>query len=241
MTRRERFEYPANRVVSCANCALAQLCLARDLPESDLSKLDTLITRRRPLKRHQHLFDMDDPCRWLYAVRSGAIKTSWFSRSGEERVIGLHLPGELVGLDAFDNGCHSCTAIALESSSLCQLPYGSLQETLEIHSKLNVQIHRLIGEGIRQTNEMLLLLGRKSAEQRLANFLLNLSSRCVRRGFSPLEFNLSMSRHDIANFLGLALGTVSRLLGELQEKKVLIVEKRRIRVLNMDYLWAAVT
>ena len=155
-------------------------------------------------------------------------------------MIGLHLPGELVGLDALDNGYHFCTAIALESTTLCQLPYSSLQQTLEGHSTLNAQIHRLIGEGIRQANEMLLLLGKRSAEERLANFLLNLSSRCVRRGFSPLEFSLSMSRHDIANFLGLALGTVSRLLGELQEKRVLIVEKRWVRVLDMEYLFSVV-
>lgn len=183
---------------------------------------------------------MDDPCQCLYAVRSGAIKTSLVTAKGAERIIGLHLPGELVGLDALDNGYHSCTAIALESTTLCQLPYRSLHDNATVHSKIHKQIQRLIGESLTQAHETLLLLGRKSAEERLANFLLNLSARCVRRGFSPSEFSLCMSRHDIANFLGLALGTVSRLLGELQEKKVLIVQKRRVQVLDMDYLCSVV-
>lgn len=236
MNQQEHFEFRSKRVVSCANCALAQLCLPKGLAALELEKLDTLITRRRPLNRHEHLFDVNDPCHWLYAVRSGAIKTTLVSVNGEERVIGLHLPGELVGLDALNNGYHSCTAIALEPTTLCHFPFRSLQEMSALGAKIHLQIHRLIGEGIAQTNEMLMLLGKNSAEQRLANFLLNLSARCVRRGFSPFEFSLSMSRHDIANFLGLALGTVSRLLGDLQERGVLTVQKRWVQILDMEYL-----
>lgn len=229
-----------NRRIRCTSCALARFCLPKGLSKPEIDTLDGLITRSRPLRRDEHLFGMNDSCHHLYAVRSGAIKTSAVSPNGKERIVGFHLPGELVGLDALDDGRHSCTAIAVEPTTLCQFPFRKLQELSAAHARINAQFHRLIGESIAQSYEMLLLLGKKSAEERVAAFLLNLSARCARRGFSPLELNLSMSRRDISNYLGLALGTVSRLLGDLQDKKVLAVRKRWVRILDMDYLQAIV-
>ena len=83
---------------------------------------------------------------------------------------------------------------------------------------------------------MLLLLARRTAESRLASFLVSLSKRLGSRGFSKTEFNLVMSRHDIANYLGLAAETVSRLISKFQEAGILEVNRRRVVIRDVKAL-----
>jgi len=226
--------------VSCQNCSLADLCLPRGLSVAERDELDRIIKRRAPLRRHERLFSVGDRCRFLYAVRSGAVKSWVGSANGNERIIGFHLPGELLGVDALDDGYHSCTAAALESTSVCRVPMNALNALASAYPDINAQVQRLLGEVLTQANEMLVLLGKKSAAERMASFLLNLSGRLERRGFSHREFSLTMTRHDIGNYLGLALGTVCRLLAELQEDGVLSVRRRYIHIQDLDHLRAII-
>lgn len=236
MNRRARVVRISGQNVSCQNCSLADLCLAKGLPAEEIESLDKIIRRRAPLRRYERLFGVGDRCRFLFAVRSGAVKSWITSANGDERIIGFHLPGELVGIDSLDDGYHSCTAAALETTSLCRVPFDALSSLAILNPHINAQIQRLLGEALTQANELLVLLGRKSALERMASFLLNLSGRLKRRGFSHREFSLTMTRNDIGNYLGLALGTVCRLLAELQESGVLSVRRRYIHIHDIDYL-----
>ena len=226
--------------ISCQNCSLAGLCMPKGLDAKELDELDSIIKRRAPMRRHEHLFGVGDRCHFLYAVRSGAVKSWMTSANGDERIIGFHLPGELVGVDALDDGHHSCTAAALESTSVCRVPIEALNALARTYPGVNAQVQRLLGEVLTQANELLVLLGKKSAVERMASFLLNLSGRLERRGFSHREFSLTMTRHDVGNYLGLALGTVCRLLAELQEAGVLSVRRRYIHIHDVDSLRAIV-
>jgi CRP/FNR family transcriptional regulator len=240
MKKRARVIRLAGYKVSCQNCSLADLCLPRGLPPEQLAELDSIIKRRAPLPHRECLFSAGEKCRFLYAVRSGAVKSWVTSPNGDERIIGFHLPGELVGVDALDDGHHSCTAAALESTSVCRVPLEALNALASTYPNINAQVQRLFGEVLTQANELLVLLGKKSAAERMASFLLNLSGRLERRGFSHREFSLTMTRHDIGNYLGLALGTVCRLLAELQEAGVLSVRRRYIHIHDVDSLRAIV-
>lgn len=222
--------------VSCERCSLARLCLPKGLGNAEVEALDGIMRRSRTLRRAEHLFDAGERCRTVYAVRSGALKSCVTSANGDERIVGFHLPGELVGMDALDDGRHSCTAIAIGSASVCQLPFDRLREVGASYPRINEQLLRLCGEALTQTHEMLVLLGKRSAVERMASFLLNLSARLHRRGFSRREFSLGMTRHDIGNYLGLALGTVCRLLNELEASGVLSVRRRFIRIHDIDRL-----
>ena len=226
--------------VLCRDCGLARLCLPADLDGPEVEQLDGLIRRRQPLRRGENLLKTGDAFYCLYAVRSGGIKSCMTSADGDERILGFFLPGDLVGLDALGSGRHSCSAVALGITSVCAVPFSSLTNLCTACPRLRQQIHRLIGEAIAQDHASLFLLGSRSAEERLASFLLSLSSRFRRRGFSDREFNLSMTRGEIGNYLGLALGTVSRLLKTLSERGVLNVRARYIRINDIDYLRAVV-
>ena len=240
MKKRARVIRMSGYKVSCQNCSLAGLCLPKGLPAVELHELDNIIKRRAPLRRHEHLFGAGDGCRFLYAVRSGAVKSWVTSTNGDERIIGFHLPGELVGVDALDDGYHSCTAAALETTSVCRVPIEALNTLASAYPGINAQVQRLLGEVLVQANELLVLLGKKSATERMASFLVNLSGRLRRRGLSHREFSMTMTRRDVGNYLGLALGTVCRLLAELQEQGVLNVHRRYIQIHDLDHLRAIV-
>lgn len=240
MTNHPRIVRLSACTVSCKNCSLAGLCLAKGLPVQDVDALDRIIKRRAPLRRYERLFGVGDMCRFLYAVRSGAVKTWVTNAKGDERIVGFHLPGELVGVDALYEGHHTCSAAALETTSLCRVPLDGLRALAGVCPAINTQVQRLMGQALAHANELLVLLGKKSALERMAAFLLSLSGRLKRRGFSHREFSLTMTRNDVGNYLGLALGTVCRLLAELQENGVLSVRRRYIHIHDIDYLRAVI-
>ncbi|MFQ5756301.1 MAG: fumarate/nitrate reduction transcriptional regulator Fnr [Acidiferrobacterales bacterium] len=216
--------------VDCPHCSLAQLCLPAGLDRADMERLDQMIDRRRLLRRGEQLFRAGDRLRSLYAVHSGVLKTSVLTDEGDEQVTGFHLPGELVGLGALGTERHGCTAAALDTASVCELPLDRLEKLAIDLPSLNQQLHRLMGQEITREEELVLLLGKKSAPERLAAFLLGLSERLAKRGLSSREFNLSMSRKDIANYLGLTLETVSRTFTHLQARELIIVTGKYVQI-----------
>lgn len=220
----------------CSTCSMALNCLCKDLDAPLKARLENEVLRNRVVNRGQSLFEIGDPFQRLYAVRSGSIKVYTLIDNGEEQVMGFYLPGELLGLDAIDRGIHGCSAVALETSSICEVKFKKLEQLCATQPLLQQRLHRIYAREIARDYAMLQLLGRKSAEQRLAHFLLHLSRRFADRGYSADEFNLSMSRHDIGNYLGLALETVSRLLARFQEQKLIQVKRRHVRLLKRQAL-----
>lgn len=226
--------------VACRECSLARLCLPMGLAPSDMDRLDGIINRPRPLRRGEHLFRAGEHFRSLFAVRSGSIKVYTPCADGTEQVLGFHLPGELVGLDAIEEERHVCSARVLETTSVCAMPYDRLQDLAQEIPSLHNHFIKLMSKELARDEAMLLLLGKGNAEERLATFLLSLSLRFRDRGFSETEFNLSMSRHDIGNYLGLAVETVSRMFSRLQDEGVLTVHRKNIQIHDMRRLRAMI-
>jgi CRP/FNR family transcriptional regulator len=229
-----------NIKVACQNCSLASLCLPMGLSADDVERLEAIIKRSRPLRRGDHLFESEGSFRSLFAVKTGSIKTYTLGPDGTEQVLGFHLPGDLVGLDAIQDEQHKCSARVLETSTVCELPFNRLEELASHIPSLQHQLFRLLSREISHESDMQALLGRSPADERLASFLIGLSERYRRRGFSPREFILSMSRQEIGSYLGLALETVSRLFTRFQDDGILRVERKHIEILDMDRLKAIV-
>ena len=222
--------------VSCGHCSLAELCLPRGLDSDEVERLDALVKRRRPLQRGEALFQAGEGFRSLFAVRSGSLKTVATTSDGLEQILGFHLAGELVGMDAVHGDVHNCAAVALETTSVCEIPFLALGDLSRQLPGLQTQLFRLAGQEISNDQEVLLMLGNRSAEERLATFLWSLGGRFGERGFSRYEFNLTMSRHDIANYLGLAAETVSRLFTQMDKEGLLKVQRRHITILEPERL-----
>jgi len=230
---------PLNKLkVACKNCGLAKLCLPLGLDSGDIDQLDAIVQRNRPLQRGGHVFQTGNKFRSLYVVKTGTIKTYTQCPNGSEQVVGFHLPGEVVGLDGIECDKHLCSAKALETTAVCEVPFQRLEELTSSIPGLQHQLFRLMSREITKETGLMVLLGKSTAEERLAAFLLSLSVRLHDRGFSPVEFNLSMSRQEIGSYLGLALETVSRLFTHFQEEKILLVDRKHIEILNMDRLYS---
>ena len=218
--------------VACQNCRLGDICLPRGLDKSELEKLDSIVGRGRPLQKGDALYRQGEKLNSLYAVHSGSLRSYIITKDGKEQTMGFYLPGELIGLDGLENSEHSCTTEALETTSICELPFDNLQSLCGQLPSLQQQMLRLMGKELSGDHDVLLLLGTRSAEERLAAFLLSLSKRYSERGFSATEFNLSMSRHDISNFLGVAVETISRQFSNLDKAGIVQVKHRNVKILD---------
>lgn len=221
---------------SCKTCSLAELCLPRGLQNEELQRLDDVIKTRRVIHTGDVLFKQGSNNRSIYAVRSGSVKTFTILESGEEQILGFHLPGEIVGLAGLDQSIHNCSSTALETSSICELPLEELEAICLQIPSLQKQLLKLISREISQDHKMLLLLAKKNSDQRVATFLLSLSGRFKLRGLASDSFILSMSRQDIANYLGLAVETISRILTKFSDDGVVAVTRRSIEITNHDRL-----
>lgn len=221
---------------SCAQCSLRELCLPGGIESSELKRLDEIVLRRRPVERGGRLFRVGDPMRAVYVARKGAFKTISVSEDGDEQVIGFHLPGELIGLDALGSGTHHCEAIALGTATVCEVPFEELSQVAAQTAGLQKQLMRVIGQSMERDHNHMELLSRRQASERIALFLHGFSERLHRGGQSGIDFKLPMSREDTAHYLGLAFETVSRGFSRLQDDRVITITGRRIEILDLPQL-----
>ncbi|HSH56729.1 MAG TPA: fumarate/nitrate reduction transcriptional regulator Fnr, partial [Halomonas sp.] len=191
----------------CQTCSLSSLCLPLALEVDDMDQFDAIIRRRAPLKKGEALFRQDTPFSSVFAVRSGSLKQVTTEGSGDDQLTNFYLPSELVGLDGIDEQHYPGTVVALETTTVCEIPFDRLDHLAESMPELRGQLYRSMSKELRDDRRMMRLLSRKTADQRLASFFTSLSERFRRRGYSPYSFRLSMARADIGNYLGLAVET----------------------------------
>lgn len=217
----------------CKDCSLAALCLPLSLDMQDLDALDNIVKRSRPMKKGDFLFRQGDAFASVYAVRSGCLKTFSVTDCGQEQITGFHLPSEFVGLSGMDTELYPVSAIALETTSICEIPFDRLDELSASLPQLRRQLMRIMSREIRDDQQMMMLLSKKTADERIATFLVNLSARFRARGYSPQQFRLAMSRNEIGNYLGLAVETVSRVFTRFQQNGLLAAEGKEINLINL--------
>lgn len=221
---------------ACEQCGIYALCMPSGLATGDLDALDRIIKRRRPIERGQYLYHAGDEFNSIFALRSGSLKTISTSEDGEEHILGVKMPGDLLGLSDINQKQYTRSAIALETSSLCEIPYERFEELSRQIPGLHQHILGMMSREIHHEQDRVTMCKKLSAEARLAGLLLTLSQRFTQRGFSATEFNLSMSRSDIANMLGLAVETISRLFSAFQEQGLLSVERKHIKLHDIPRL-----
>ncbi|MFT4561828.1 MAG: CRP/FNR family transcriptional regulator [Gammaproteobacteria bacterium] len=213
---------------SCGDCDWADCCVSRGLSH-DRNK-DSESSRTIAYRRNQHLFLQGDVLNSLYFIRSGSAKSIVSTRAGNERIVGFHFPGDLIGFDGITIGRHQSTTIALDTSGVCRVPLSKLKSESVLNMELWDEVLRSVANDVAEKQNYGLLLGQKSVHARFASFLCYLSSKYASRGCSGAEFNLSMSRQDIANYLSMAVETLSRLIGDFQNKGLVEVERRYVRI-----------
>ena len=185
--------------------------------------------------RNSEIFAEGETAGYVYKIVSGVVRVSKLLPDGRRQISAFHLPGDMFGFEVDD--LHHVSAEAIGPVKVLAYKWQSLLSA----TSSNGFVHELLNRtmiGLRQTQDHLLLLGRKNALERLAAFLIEMA----RRTGSDRSLQLAMPRHDIADYLGLTLETVSRMFAELKDAGIIRLESaRQVSVLDMQKLEAMAT
>lgn len=223
----------ADVTVACMRCKARLRCVAQGLSSTELARFENIVCRRR-IRKKEYLSLSGAHFQSLYAVRSGSLKSSALRTDGFEQVLGFHMPGDLVGIDGLSGGVHTCDVSAMEDSELCAIPFQSLERLARALPALDRMINTAISGQIVRHYKVMMMLAKMHADERVADFLLNLSRQRAARGHSAEELELPMTRDDMGSYLGLKVETVSRTLGRLQRRGLIRVYLRKIRLLDLE-------
>lgn len=225
---------------TCADCSMQELCLPAVVSDHDLDRLEVIMSKRVRISRGDLLYREGEVFTSLYAVRLGHFKTVFSQGPAIRQIIGFQMSGDILGMEGIGATRHKCSAIALEDSEVCEIPYLKLETVLTELPSLQAHFHRMMSREINREHGVMLLLGSMSAEQRVAAFLLNLSKRYEARGLSPSEFLLRMTREDIGNYLGLTIESVSRVFSRFKKAEWIQGTPRDLKILDMKAMEALI-
>jgi CRP/FNR family transcriptional regulator len=196
--------------MSCKMCMVNHKCLGYDANMGQSCLFNNEPGQHQLLHRGDYLYRAGEPFQALYMIRSGVIKTYFISEDGEEQILGFHLPGEIIGFDGIAESEFPSNATALDTASVCRLSLDGLARHQQHPNHLHDALLKGMSREILRHENMLMLLGKKKADERLASFLLNRSNYQSTHGYSATSFTLAMTRTDMGKYLGLTVETVSR-------------------------------
>jgi CRP/FNR family transcriptional regulator, anaerobic regulatory protein len=227
----DNFSVSNNCSEECLTCLFRGQCVIKDLVHSDVGEFSLAVNHKRPLPKGGHLYRQGREFNSLYIVHSGAVKLYRISETGDEKVWGFHLPGEIIGTEGLYSHTYINSAVALDTTSVCELSLSRLEHLLSDQKSFCMAfLSRIYGEVLESQN--MTVRSHKPSERQLAMFVVDLSSRFQRRQLPSSKFHFVMTRRDIASYLGLAVETVSRILTRFQEREWMTVDNREMTITN---------
>jgi CRP/FNR family transcriptional regulator len=227
---------------NCGHCERVSSCMGLDVPKMGVSDLNDLTSNKQLLHKGDRLFSAGEKITSLYAVHSGVIKTYRITPEGDRQVLDFYFAGQIVDLDALYDGVSTVFAEALNTASVCAVSIAEFKKVISGSAELQDGFIRRMSKVIRQQMDHTLSVGICDATQRMARLLYRVSAHYRTMGYSPLRFELPMSRVDMASHLGLAVETVSRQIRKLRELGLVEITGNNVEVINMSELmrWALV-
>lgn len=218
--------------IACRFCDLNEICRLAGLIAFEGGPRRHPTGALRSVRAGAPLFRAGTPAHSLYAVRQGMLKTVQLSAEGDERILALHMPGEVLGLDSFSAGVYASDAIALQPVVCCELPLPSLGEHSTRVRELGFALVHLLSRATAPRFNPT----RGSVRQRVTTFLLDLATRLERRGLDGRHFTLALSRQEMANFLDMRIETISRMLQQLNREQVIRIRGSKVNLLTRSAL-----
>lgn len=235
---RQQANDKSHNYVSCDHCAMQPICLPIKTGQQPLKLTSQFLTKRTDSEQDNTLFKQGDSLENIYAVCSGTYKLTLQNQFGEEKVIGFRFPGELIGDDALHPKTYSHNAIALGDSTVCRVNVAQLMAYTQAVPDLQLSLVELLTrQSYVSQQQFESLISKKSAESLVAAFLLNIAKRQSKGSAMLSVLKLTMSRDNIANFLGLRRETLSRIFAKLQKDQLIEQTNKLITILNRDQLY----
>lgn len=214
----------------CAACQVREHAVCGALAPAELSKFGGAM-KTISLMPGDHLVDEGEPETHIFSVTSGCLKCFKLLPDGRRQIIGFLFPGDFLGLARATMNPSSVEAVT--HASLCRMERRELEKLAHSIPNLDRRLHEMASEALAEVQGQLLLLGRKTAHERVATFLLMLSRRAGERGVPTNPVDVPMSRDDIGDFLGLTTETVSRTFSRLRKDGLIGGDRdRKIDILD---------
>lgn len=192
------------------------ICAGLDAPAKEQM---FLLSDTRRVRAKETVFYEADPCENFYEVVRGVIGLYKLTPDGRRQVVGFAYPGQLLGLGF--QAEYAYTAEVVSEATVCRYPRKKLERIMEECPSLGRRLLAMTASDLVAAHDQMLLLGRKTAPEKLVTFLLRLSGMNEKRGEDPCKVHLPMKRGDIADYLGLTTETVSRLFSRLKRARII--------------------
>ena len=221
----------------CFGCEVRSAAVCAVLDCSDLARFKRLGGTVR-LDPGQPLFRQGEPVNRVYSLTRGTMRLYRLLPDGRRQITGFLFPGDFLGISR--EAEHGCTAEAMEPAQLCSFPTTRFDSFVRAQREMEGQLYRMAANELTAAQDQMVLLGRKTAVERLASFFATLLGRVEHgQGGKVAAFSLPMSRADIADYLGLTKETVSRVLAQLRSRRIVRLQALdRVEVLDRERLLA---
>jgi len=227
----------SHNYIACEDCAMEPICQPVKTQSQPLNLSDQYLHKRAQSINDNYLFKEGETLQDIYAVCSGTFKLTKLNHLNEEKVMGFRFPGELIGEDALHPKVYCHTAQSIGKSSVCKINVDELMSCSQAVPKLQSSLFELLTkQSYLSQKQFESLISKKSAESLVAAFLINVAKRKSVNNQQPEVVNLSMSRDNIANFLGLRRETLSRIFGKLQKEQLITQSTKQVLFINYDGL-----
>ena len=198
----------------CRRCEIRHLAFCGAMDPKNLDEIQGIMQTRH-IDAGNHVINEGDEADAVFNIAAGSIKLYKLLPDGRCQITGFLQPGDFCGIAT--DGTYAYSAEALEPTEICSMPRRKLEAVFSGHPELERRLLAIISHELSVAQDQMLLLGRKTAVERLAAFLLRQSQRHERLGLPSNPIHLPMSRADIADYLGLTIETVSRTFTKLRE------------------------
>ena len=213
----------------CAECSVRPLAICAALEQSDLQELEQLGHHVR-FKPGQAVFAQDDAAAFCYNLLEGVMRLYKLLPDGRRQIVGFALPGDFLGVSAAER--HGFSADAVGPVVVCRFPRTLFARFAGPKSHLLSRINEIEAGELNRARDQLVLLGRRSAEEKVASFLIGWRNRLARLDQPAATVPLPMGRLDIADYLGLTVETVSRTFTKLEREGVIEILPGGVRLLD---------
>jgi len=221
---------------SCAGCGIKRFAVCGALGDNEIGDIERIVHTIK-LDPREPVFQEGDKAESIFTVTSGTIRLQRDLEDGRRQVIGFAVPGDFIGLALEDH--FSFSADALTKASICSFDRNKFTDLVGRKPLLLRRLHDMASHELGIAQEHMVVLGRRRAEERVAAFLLGWRNRVGRIQGNSVTIPLPMGRQDIADYLGLTIETVSRILARWMRERIILDVPNGVRVLDADKLKAA--
>jgi CRP/FNR family transcriptional regulator len=218
----------------CRDCSARHIGMCDVLSDADLSVL-AHVAQRVSLPAGKIFIEEGDPAKYFYDINQGDVRVYKSLADGRRQITGFMGVGHFLGLAV--GGKYAFTAEAMNDVQLCRFERGAIKSVFDEFPALERRLLDVATHELVVAQEQMLLLGRKTALERVAGFLLSLAENYAHDNSEPVTMPLPMSRMDLADYLGLTIETVSRSLSQLKrDKLIFFVDAHAVTLLKKHRL-----